>query len=383
MDSTDSIYFYHLRPTTVDDKELFYSASRDIDHSFTGRIDMLGLHNFFIEASLLIRNAVRLYEQGFFDAAFYSVRSAVELSRIVTYFSDIDNPKDSEVFKNWTSGGKFPFDSRIKEELERSSDVYQEVRGVLGSFFDEQAERLRASQKYIHKQGFKTFYDRGFTNDEREKKRIAMMTQDFNAFTKNSLAEIALLRLCVDPFPLLLNDPDVMYKIHFESMTEPFSDDMVDKIIGKANVALYRSTDFYTSIAAYYDDNEALSEEAHTLINHQFYDRKSRKIIERQFHLLSKRDQSMVKMFNESDEISHIYASGGLEFYFSDVKSTRTKFGFSGSDFQVTDGVDKKLNTDYDGAFLSHIYTEDEDYWIEHNRPLKPEEFLEIQKAAL
>jgi len=380
--SNDDFYLYHLKKSSVKNKELFFSATSDIEGSFTGRLDMLPLHTFFIEASKMMRNAVKLYEDGYFDAAFYSVRSAVELSRIVAYFSDVDNPKDSEMFRNWASGKKFPFDSKIKEELESSSAVFQELRSVLGDFFDEQAVRLRAAQKYIHKQGLKAFYERGFTNEEHEKNRLDIISKDFNEFVKNSLAEIALLRLCIDPFPLLLRDPQVMYRVHFESMTIAFSDDMVNKVIGKRRVELYKSTDFYTSHVSHFGENESLSEEIHTFINQQFYDRTKWKIIEPQLHLLSQDDQRILRIFNASKTISRIYASGGLQFYFSNVKSERTNLGFNGLDFQEVKNADSKLNTDYDGAFLSYMSLGDDDYWIEHNGPLKLIDIDRIKKAA-
>jgi hypothetical protein len=383
MSTEDSFYLHHLKPTKVENRELFYSASLDIEHSFSGRLDMFGLHTFFSEASMLIRNALRLYEEGFFDSAFYSVRSALELSRIVTYFSDIDNPQESEIFKSWASGSKFPFDREIKREIEKSSSVYQELHEVMGDFFGLQAERLRAAQKYIHKQGFKAFYARGGTNAEREKLRQDRMNRDFESFVKNSIVEIALLRLCIDPFPLLLNDPDIMYKVHFESMTEPFSDDMIEKILGNEIVSLYRSTEFYKSHVAYFESNVALSEEAHELLNNQYYNRSSWHIIKQQLQLLSAHDQAAVRIFNSSSAISKIYIFRGLVFYFSDVKSNRTKFGFSSTDFDQIKVAEVKINTDYDGAYLSYISGGDEDYWLEHNALLNPDEIIKIQKAAM
>lgn len=378
MDIND-IYYDHLKPTKLKDKELFVNASLDIQHSFTGRLDMLGLHIFFIEAATMIRNAVKLYEEGFFDAAFYSVRCAVELARVVTYFSKDDNPQDSDVFKGWATGGKFPFDSTIKTELEKSSSTYQEVREVLSDFFDGQSANLKKYQKYIHKQGFRSFYERGFTNKDREEARLKRITDDFVSFTKNSLAEIALLRLCVDPFPLLLRDPDVKYKIHAEWMTEAFSDQMVDSIIGKSKIKLYCSTDFYKSHVEYFVDNEILSEEAHTLINDQFYDRATWSIIKSQLQLLSSGDMLAVKVFNTSKKIAKIYMFNGMMFYFSDIKSSRKNMGFSGLDLIKLKESKQKLNQPYDEAYLSYLLLGDEDVWVEHNGMLTKAELTKLQ----
>lgn len=371
MNLEDQYYFGHLQPTSLENKELFLEASRDIQHSFTGRLDMLGLHTFFIEASLLIRNAVKQYEEGLFDAAFYSVRTAVELARVVTYFGEETDPKESEIYKDWRSGGKFPFDSVIRGELEKSSAVYQEVREALPEFFNEQAIRLKQVQKYVHKQGYKTFYERGFKSTAQEITRRKFMVNDFNSFIINSLAEIALLRLCIDPFPILLRDPDVMYKIHYQSRTEAFGDKTVDQVIGRANVDLYRTTEYYKSHVAYFEDNQVLTEDTYTLINDQFYDRKKWSDIRDQLHLISGTDLLAVLIFNKSKVIAKIYAQGGFQFYFSDVKTARKKWGFNSDDLKVGD-----INKPYDEAFLSYVRVAEEDLWLEHNKPL-PESVIQ------
>ena len=84
----NSRFYHHLQPLALKEKDSFLWATSEIEQSFTGRIDILtsGLHTFFLESSKLLRNSIKLYEDGIFDAAFYSVRSALELARIVAHF---------------------------------------------------------------------------------------------------------------------------------------------------------------------------------------------------------------------------------------------------------------------------------------------------------
>ncbi len=46
----------------------------------TGLIDAFGANRFFDEASQMIANSIYLFQKGFFDTAFYSLRQSIELS---------------------------------------------------------------------------------------------------------------------------------------------------------------------------------------------------------------------------------------------------------------------------------------------------------------
>lgn len=379
----DDYYYQHLQPNTLKDRDVFLRATHDIECSFTGRVDILtsGLHRFFLESSKLIRNAIKLYEEGVFDAAFYSVRTALELARVVAYFSNESEPGDSELYKSWRQGGKFPFDSTIRKQLEESGNVYVEIHSILKDFFDDQKARLASVQKYIHKQGYRTFYERGFTNEEREKRRQDKIAEDFYQFLKGTLTEIAFLRLCIDPFPILLRDSRVMYKVHFQGMTEPFSDVFVTNIIGEDKVEKYCTTEVYLSTFNHFNDNEQLTEEAHTLINNQYYNRKDWPVIERQMHLLSKKDTAAIKIFNFSNKVANLYMLGGWHWYFSDINSLRDGTRFSSQSLLDVKESDVKINAKYDEAYLSYFPDFDDDgLWIEHNEPLDKIDAAEIEK---
>ena len=378
----DDRFYGHLRRMVLIDKTIFLEATSEIEDSFSGRADILfsGLHRFFLESSKMIRNALKLFEEGHFDAAFYSVRSALELARIVTYFSDQEKIRESPQYQNWTSGGRFPFDSAIRKELEKSGGAYLEVKEALPDFFIEQDKLLRTIQKYIHKQGYKSFYDRGFTNQEQEARREKEITSTFKQFIKNSLAEIALLRLCIDPFPLLLRDERATHKIHFQSLTSPFNNDFVLKIIGQENVDGYQSTKFYQSHLNHLQGNEELTEATYSLINDQYYNRKDFPEIQQQLHLLSASDLAAVKVFNSSTKISHVYMMDGLLWYFSDVQSHRKSMSFSSEVLTRMRSTEPRINTPYDQAYLSYLPDDnDGEAWIQHNEVLTKEEMSNLQ----
>lgn len=66
----------------------------------TGLIDAFGANRFFDEASQMIANSIFLFQKGFFDAAFYSLRQSIEISIGTLYLTA--NP---EKMKEWNRLG--------------------------------------------------------------------------------------------------------------------------------------------------------------------------------------------------------------------------------------------------------------------------------------
>lgn len=365
----DSYEYRHLTARILPRKDIYLNASHSIQDSFTGLVGMIGLHRLFTESALEIRNAIYQYENGFTGSAFYCVRTAVELARVVAYFATIKNPSESDVYAKWAKGDKFPFDSHIKKDIETTGEIYSQVKSATGAFFDDQSNDLKKYQKYIHKQGYIGFYDRGFSNAEKEAYRREKIEREFIAFITGSLKEIAMLRLCVDPFPVLLNDPGVRRKIHFESMTYPFCDDLIE-LIGDDLINAYKETEYYQGHVDYFSSNDDISDEALTLINDSYYCRKDWDAIEPFMKHFNVRDRTAVLIFNTSQKVAKIYALGGFEQWFSDIRSLRANQSWSSESLFTNDAT----NVPYDGALLSRFVISSEEYWIEHNDELTMQE---------
>lgn len=358
--------------------------THSLEYSMSGRIDVMGLHGFFVEAACSLRNSIKLYEEGVFDAAFYSVRAALELARIITHFSEQDDPSESEIYRDWRqSSSYFPTDGKIRKRLNAAGKVYAEVRSSLESFFDAQDERLERAQKYIHKQSYKTFYGKNSWRPDVVQSRAAAIDELFQEFLTNTIIEIALLRLCIDPYPVLLRDEDVSHKIHYQSVTIPFSANMID-LIGEDRLASYRKTDFYALHKSGYLDNEELSEATYNLINHEYYDRSDRKAIIDQSHLISENDKVAIELFDASKDITHVYLDGGLNWYFSSTKPVRKQMGFRHDDQNVLQRMKSTEpigNLNLDEAFVSYFSSGQARTWIEHNKKLSQEVLDKIQHS--
>ncbi|MDN3700314.1 hypothetical protein QWY96_04280 [Vibrio artabrorum] len=78
----------HLKPLQIPNKEQLLLDVSNIEDSFTGRSDASIANTFIFEASHLIVNALALFELGYFDCAFYSLRQSLEAAMTMMYLYD-------------------------------------------------------------------------------------------------------------------------------------------------------------------------------------------------------------------------------------------------------------------------------------------------------
>lgn len=70
----------NVRLLNLANKERYYLDLMNIEHSWSGRMDTNIGNTFVMEAEQLLINAIELFELGYLDCAYYSLRSAVEIS---------------------------------------------------------------------------------------------------------------------------------------------------------------------------------------------------------------------------------------------------------------------------------------------------------------
>lgn len=71
---------HNLIPLKIENKGKYIRDLRNIEYSWTDRIDALIANTFVLESVQLIINAIELFEKGYFDCAYYSLRQSLEVS---------------------------------------------------------------------------------------------------------------------------------------------------------------------------------------------------------------------------------------------------------------------------------------------------------------
>ena len=184
----------------------------DIDNitwAETGLIDAFGTNRFFDEASQMIANSIYLFQEGFFDAAFYSLRQSIEISIGTLYLTA--NPEKLEKWKALEPG----FESgKMVCFLKNNEPVFKDIRTKLPTFFKNLRTIQKKTNKYVHKQGFSSFYTtQSYSwSDHRENKIYSKIISDFEETVKAAIGAVAMYRLAIDPLPIILMDEELMMR---------------------------------------------------------------------------------------------------------------------------------------------------------------------------
>jgi hypothetical protein len=362
----------NLIETTLPDKEVYYQDLNNIDYSLTGRIDAMFSNRFFQESVQLIINSITLFEKGYFDCAFYSLRQALEISTTSIYFADDSEDNRKKEMEKWIKQQKFPLHSQMLSILNNRKETFADIKDKMSDFFTKVESVKNRLNKYVHKQGIDKFYTyRG----DKFQKICEKRKKDFIEFLKITIGSIGVYRLVIDPFPVLLSDEEI-YKRTEQLMTENFGEDFIEKYIGKENIENYKKTNIYQDHYNSIMQNEAFLPSVLDIKKDDFIDRNKKEEITNQIHLLNKNEILSFLFSLCSEKISTIYCIGGFHWYITNTKSIKTDKSFNSSDFEEFKGKEI-FNANYKDVYLTSVNVTGEDYFIEHNEIF---DSIEIEK---
>lgn len=362
----------NIKPFLVNEKEQYYWDIQNIQFTWTGRADAQIANTFFEESVQLLINAVTLFEKGYFDCAFYSLRQSLEVSTTIIYLIDTNNEGHEEDLKKWKNQSKFPMYAQMLNLLTERGNVFSDIKSKMSEYFKEIEETKNKLNKYVHKQGFGNFYivrNHSFSGYKDDKS----ISNDFEKYLIKCIGAIAVFRLAVDPYPILLREEEI-YKRTDDMMTQAYSEDFVRKYIGEPHITNYKTTDFYKS---HYDSiikEEPKLPSVVDVVKHQYVDKKKIEEMLTQKHLLNRYELAAVFLLGIIESAAKVYAVGGFFTYSSTTSTVRIKLSWSSDDFKNITLESNTYNNTYDEAFLSYIRLFSEDFYLEHNERLGDEE---------
>lgn len=372
---------HHIIPIPLEGKEQYYLDLKNIEHSYTGRVDVLFFSDiFFLEAAKLLINAITLFEQGYFDCAFYSLRQSLEITTTAIYFSDDTEENRKQAVSKWNKQLKVPMHKQMIDDIQKRQGNFSEIRNKMAVFFQEMETTKQNMNKYVHKQGYDKlyFWQNNPLNQNKGKEKLI---SDFNECLVKCIGAVAVFRLAIDPFPILLADESI-YNRTGQLMTEGYDETFIEKYIGAIHIEAYKQTDLYKSTYEALMENEEMLPSVINIVKYDYIDRTQIDEILSQKHLLSDRDLVAVALIAYSDKIVIIYCYGGLKWYFTNTQSKRTSMSRDTRDFNAMKEGRQKYNVIYDEAFLTYIRVAGEDYYIEHNEQFTSSEINELHEIS-
>lgn len=363
----------------LNEKDKILKQLNSMQGLVTGRIDIFYCNNFINEAIELLKNAVALFEDGYFDCAFYSIRQAYETANTMLFLANGEN-KD---LTRWLRKERFPQCSKIIELLDSDkvhymSNAYSEVRMVIPEFFEESDKYWKMANKLIHKQGFDTFYTlRNSFNPDinliNEKD-----TELFYSYIRNTIGAILLLFIILEPLSLALTDEDVYMRTHFDSMTEPIYFEYYDDCLSLQYVEKIKETEFYQEYIEQFLANEKMNVYTASVIKEQYFDVAHLEEIKNQAHLLCGLQRFELEVLLKGLKISRFYVDMPFLWDFTSYESKNDNWSFSSNEFDCYKNVVQYYNQVYRNVYITYVKIMGSDVFLEHNEKLTEEEIRDL-----
>lgn len=375
----------NIQKFEIPDLNQYFYDLMNIEHSFSGRMDTPLANTFIMESVQLIVNSICLFEMGYFDNAYYSLREAIEISTTIVYLADMPEDDRKEKMESWKNTTQFPMQSQMLQQLYQHGLVISDMKEKMPDFFNEVKQLSKKINKYVHKQGLKNFYvSRNHPINSKNSNEVFI--NNYTYFLKKTIGIVSIMRLAIDPYPVLLMDEEILLRC-FDSLTEPYSTDFVEKYIDVQTLEDYKKTDIYINHYNGHIENEKKNYAVFDIMKHNIIDTTKKEEIFSKIHLLDKINQTATYLAFASKKATKIYAYGGFYMFFTDRKTNRKALSWSGLDFQNFENSNEKYNQKYDEAFISVfefiIDGKKEAFFIEHNDKLNEDDINEINKIEI
>lgn len=378
LETTIHSSFYQVAPIDFPQGENYISDIEFLTMSSNGIIDAQIANMTLNESCMMLINAVKVFQLGFFDCAFYSLRQTIELSLSGIYLSS-----DKNKIKSWNNWEKGFEKAAMIQELKKEDPDYKNIKEELSFYFNELRETQLEIDKYVHKQGFTTFYTYHGRTADYHTKHIRKLQCDFERYLKECIGAVAIYRLVIDPLPLLLMDEDIEMRTP-DFITEPFGARFIENYIPEDVVKAYKQTEIYKG---YYDDlskREKQNDAVYALIHWSSINREKLEDYSNQAHLLSFHDKLALIITILSPKVTNCYLMNGCLWYHTENESQRGRLSITfGNDyFQQFFHDDSNYNLPFENVFISKCLAFGETHYFEHNTPLVQQEIALIENSV-
>lgn len=340
----------YLKPVEIENKEFYYSLIYEISESLTSGIIVDLFHSnksnmIITEACQSLANSIRLYELGYFDDAYYSMRSAIELATIMLDVGDNEYEKMVNNMNLFSNKEYRNFRASTLRYLKENGIEFRDVANKMPNFVNEINNTCIKLNSFVHKTGFDNFYGiRNYYNENFHKKQL----DDFENNLISSIRIVAIMRLVIDPFPLLLADEEIYYRSP-NIMTYPFNEKLLE-VMGEESIAEFKNTDVYKSYEEELMKLEKRNQEVNNIVMADYIDLDNLENIYLQKHLLNHHELKYVDIASCSEKIILIISDNGFSRY--STSSNTHEILCNHTDINLKDSSEN-FNIKYDSIYVS------------------------------
>lgn len=363
---------WNIKPLSLPRANEYLEDLNSLRFSDSGILTEVNPFFFINEACQLLANSVKLFESGYFDCAFYSIRQALEVSISGLYL--FSNPEKMKRWRNLENGFEL---GTMVPELNSRKEEFAEIKDLFSDFFEKIKNDKILMNKYVHKQGYKSLYfhyNSIYVNSKPE--RITSLTNDFISILHDTIAAVAIYRLVIDPYPILMHDEDIVSRMP-DLMAEPFPKSFIEKYISDEYLERYKKSKIYKGYYEYFKAKPVQNEAVYALIHWQIFARKDYNLIMEQKELLSLHDKEAVDLIMSSLKIGSVIIDGCID-YSSETKLKDSSLIIGDAYYSKIFEGQKDYNVVHKNDYISRFNLNDSMTYIKHNNVLEEEEIKRI-----
>ena len=376
LENVEMAGHWNIKPLPLPNAREYLEDLNDLRFSDSGMLAEVNPFFFVNEACQLLANSVKLFELGYFDCAFYSVRQAIEMSLSGLYL--FSNPEKLKGWRNLEKGFEL---KTIVPELKVGKAEFAEIKELFSDFFEKLAEEKKLMNKYVHKQGYKSLYFHyNSFNAHGKPERIALLTKDFETSLHDTITAVALYRLVIDPYPILMLDEDIVTRMP-DLIAESFPRSFVEKYISEEYVERYKKSGIYQGYYDYFKALPSQNEAVYALIHWQLFERKDYNQVKEQKDLLSLHDMEAVDLFMCSLKIGSVIIDGCIS-YSSETKLKDSSLAIGEAYYEEIFEGQENYNVVYKGDYISRFRLNEGMTYLKHNDMLEKDEIAGILKLC-
>jgi len=336
-----------------------------------GRADSLFCNTFIMESVILLRNALQLAEQGYFDCSFYSLRQSGELCNNMLYLAD----GEADDRKKWINKDKFPPNSVVIKKIAKISTFYRQIKDAVPEFYHDYDELNKKANKIIHKQGFDTFYC-----GQKTERNLSETSELFVEMFNKTICLIILMCISVDPLCLALADNELSPRINFDPMAEAVDVEYIKKFISEDALNKIKQTDYFKEFSEEIMKREPMKACVYEVIRESFFDLSELDEIKTQEHLLGLNEKIILEILQTGVVISNFYPNCEFMGYCTSAEKIEySNFSWSREEYEKNIDRDEIFNLKYGAIYRSYFKGIEHNWLLEHNDELADTEIEKIR----
>jgi hypothetical protein len=315
-----------------------------------------------------------------FDAAFYSLRSTLELFMLMVFFIEHKDIELTEHVKKWNNLEYMDTYSRMDKYLSENSELYINIKRSMSNYFESLKKLNNRLNKKVHKQSFYNLYANRIHPTAKIKFNFNNEEIFFEESLKKIIGAVIVFRLFIDPMPILLMDKEIFFRTK-DTISGPLHEEFIDRYIGRNHIQDYKKCDLYQNHYESFLQEKKLNESVAYLIKYKTIDISKKDEIEAQYLELYEDDKLAFRIACESNEIYAIDVFNGITKYSTTNIPEKKQPYIRNMEHEKYFNLDHDIyNKTFEDVFISiFVVDEHQRIFIEQGAKLKVEKLNRIR----